>query len=79
MHLTKRRKAMSFNNIKPLGNWGQMTPVNDSGSIHITQTNINSRDGLGAHVTTQIGGASIHDRFDSNGNFLNTDIGIFKK
>lgn len=54
---------------KDLGNWGRMTPVNDSGSIHITRTNQNARVGSGGHVTTQVGGSSFRDYFDSNGNY----------
>lgn len=60
---------------KPLGDWGKMTPVNDSGSLHITQTNNNARDGFGVHVTTQVGGISIHDHFSPNGDFLKTTFG----
>ena len=70
---------MPIDGTKPLGDWGKMVPVNESGSIHITQTNINSRDKLGAHVTTQKGGASIHDSFDANGNFLGSDLSVPKK
>lgn len=55
---------------KPLGDWGRMTPVNESGSIHITQTSRNSSEGPGAHVTTQCGGDSYRTYFDKDGNSL---------
>jgi len=58
---------------KDLGDWGRMTPVNDSGSIHITQTNSNAGCGEGAHVTTQTNGESFRDYFDSNGNYKGSD------
>ncbi len=59
---------------KNLGNWGKMTPVNDSS--HITQTNSNADAGLGAHVTTNIPGMplKVHDFFDANGNYLGSDF-----
>ena len=61
---------------KDLGNWGRMFEVNDN--IHITQTNENSFDGRGAHVTTCIKGTpiKIHDSFDACGNFLGSDFAI---
>ncbi|MDX1358964.1 MAG: hypothetical protein R3232_09055 [Clostridia bacterium] len=62
---------------KNLGNgantWGRMTPVNNSGSIHITQTNQNAGIGQGAHVTTQTNGQSFRDYFDKDGNYKGSD------
>lgn len=59
---------------KDLGTWGRMFEVNDN--IHITQTNENSNDGKGAHVTTCFNGipVKIHDSFDAEGNFLGSDF-----
>ena len=59
--------------VKDLGDWGRMTNVNDSGSIHITQTNSNASVGEGAHVTTQTNGESFRDYFDGNGNYRGSD------
>ena len=51
--------------------WGRMVR---NGNTHITQTNPDSRDGLGAHVTTQAkGGITFHDKFDRNGNLTDSD------
>jgi len=61
---------------KNLGNWGRMFEVNEN--VHITQTNDNSRDGKGSHVTTCIKGTpiKIHDSFDAEGNFFGSDYMI---
>lgn len=60
---------------RKMGDWGYKTPVNDN--VHYTQTNYNSRDGYGAHVTTNISGtqAKVHDRFSPNGDYLGSDFG----
>ena len=63
-----------INKSKNLGDWGRFTPVNASGSIHITRTNNNAFVGSGAHVTTQYGGDSYRTFFDSNGNFIGNDF-----
>ncbi len=65
---------MAIDGAKPLGDWGKKTPVNENS--HITQTNHNSRDGSGVHVTTDIPGTNIkvHDRFDANGNSLGNNF-----
>ena len=55
--------------------WGKKIPASDNS--HITQTNSDSRDGSGNHVTTNIPGtnAKVHDRFDSNGNYTGSNFG----
>lgn len=50
-----------------------MTGVNDTGSIHITQTNGNAYEGEGAHVTTQTNGELFRDYYDGNGNYKKSD------
>jgi len=60
---------------KLLGDWGKMTPANESGSVHYTQTNGRSHDGPDVHVTTQVENTSIRDRFDQNGNYQGTTWG----
>lgn len=69
-----KEMVMAIEGSKNLGNWGHMTPVNDSGSIHITQTNGNAAVGPGAHVTTQVNGESFRDYFDNNGNYKGSDF-----
>lgn len=66
---------MSIPGSSNMGDWGKKTPVNSNS--HVTQTNSNSRDGSGAHVTTNISGTSVkvHDRFDSNGNYTGSNFG----
>lgn len=66
---------MSIPGSKKMGDWGKKIPVSDNS--HITQTNSNSRDGSGAHVTTNIPGtnAKVHDRFDSNGIYIVSNFG----
>jgi hypothetical protein len=61
---------------KDLGNWGKMYEVNNF--THITQTNTNSSDGLGAHISTCVPGTpiKIHDFFDRNGNYLGNDYDL---
>jgi len=64
---------MSIDGAKNLSDWGRYTPVNDSGSIHITQTSDKAVIGEGAHITTQVQGESFHDYFDSQGNYKSSD------
>ena len=66
---------MTIDGSEKMGDWGKKTPVNDNS--HVTQTNSNSRDGSGAHVTTNIPGtnAKVHDRFDSNGDYTGGNFG----
>lgn len=66
---------MGSDGSKSLGDWGKMTPVSsdDDSNVHITQTNENSNDGTGAHVTTQVGDVSVHDYFDQDGNYNGSD------
>lgn len=68
--LKTRRLEMSIDGTKYLGNWGKMIPVNDNS--HITQTNVDSCDGLGFHATINIPGTQfkVHDKFDANGEFI---------
>ena len=47
--------------------------VNDSGSIHITQTNNTATVGQGGHVTTQSNGVSFRDYYDKDGNYKESD------
>jgi len=65
---------MTIKGTELLGNWGKKTPVNEN--VHITQTNSNSRDGEGVHITTEIPGSpiKIHDRFDKDGNYLGSNF-----
>lgn len=67
---------MPIDGAVPLHNWGNLTPVNRD--VHITQTNLNSRDGLAAHVTTNIPDlpVKVHDRFDANGNYQGNNFAI---
>jgi len=59
-----------------LGDWGKKIPTNQN-NVHITQTNQNSKDGEGAHITTNIPGtkAKVHDRYDSKGNYKGSNFG----
>ena len=65
---------MSIEGTEHLGDWGKMIPVNDQ--VHFTQTNANSGDGLGMHVTTDIPGEQIkvQDRFDENGKYFGSNF-----
>lgn len=65
---------MSIDGTKKLGNWGKFIPV--SSSIHITQTNSESNDGIGVHITTDISGlpVKLHDRYNANGNYLGSSF-----
>lgn len=65
---------MAIEGTKKLGDWGKMIPV--SNNQHVTQTNINSYDGLSFHNTLNISETpfKVHDRFDKNGNFLSSDF-----
>lgn len=70
-----RRITMAIDGAEKMDDWGKKTPINDNS--HISQTNSNSRDGEGTHVTTNISGtnAKVHDRFDSDGNYIGTNYG----
>lgn len=65
---------MSIEGTKKLGDWGKMIP--GDGQSHVTQTNRNSHEGEGGHVTIGIPGtkSKVHDYFDGEGNFLRSDF-----
>jgi len=66
---------MAIEGTEYIKDWGKKIPVSDNS--HITQTNNISRDGEGAHITTNIQGtnAKVHDRYDANGNYLGSNFG----
>ncbi|MEI7899686.1 MAG: hypothetical protein WCK89_05505 [bacterium] len=67
---------MSIDGVERMGNWGKKIPT-DLPDVHITQTNADSRDGEGVHVTTNISGTAgkVNDRFDENGNYAGSYFG----
>ena len=67
---------MGIDGTEHLGDWGKKVPTNLD-NVHVTQTNWNSRDGKGVHITTNIPGtkAKVHDRYDVAGNSLGSDFG----
>lgn len=71
----ERSDAMPIEGTEKMGDWGKKIPSSDNS--HLTQTNENSRDGEGAHVTTNIPGTSVkvHDRYDAEGNYLGSNFG----
>lgn len=66
---------MGIDGTEKMGNWGKKVPTNLP-NVHITQTNLDSRDSEAAHITTNIPGITfkVHDRFDSKGNYLGSDF-----
>lgn len=65
---------MSIEGTKRMGDWGKLIPVNQN--QHISQTNVNARDGYAVHITTNIPGTNfkVHDRLDSGGDYLKSNF-----
>ena len=65
---------MTIEGTKYLKDWGKMVNINNT--QHLTQTNANSDDGMGFHITQNISGTSskVQDRFDFQGNYLGSNF-----